>query len=237
MFTNDFLQLGHPLSHIEQSVAFFKSMLKKPPTKMPVKKHQYPMWQLRADPLFMAFCNFAWTIGCTPQFIQSVCWWLGEVEARIDSATHQQVSSAAQGRAPSTSNPEDALTDEQWEAVVKANDNARSATMQRLKALWQDSFQANFAMVNTYYGNLPLNEQKHLDGYTSGWIKGTNTFEVVHGLYQQAIGGGSLPRAGGDIAAEIALCEKTMRQNRKAWNKDEQLQSRYRELLRMRSGR
>jgi hypothetical protein len=235
-FYADFTQLNHPQSHIQQSVQFFRSMLKNPPTSMPAKHHNYPsMFQLSADPMFMAFCNFAWTIGATPQFIQSVCWWLQEIEKRADQVARGNDGPAVQSpRMAPSSDPLDSLSDADYEAVVRANDNARAATMDRLRQLWGDSFQANLAMVDRYFGSLPANEQKHLSQMTAGWISGTNTFEVVHGLYQQAIGQGSIPKTGAGIAQEIAAMERVMKYERKKWNSDNQLQSRYRELIRMR---
>ena len=197
------------------------------------------MYQLRADPIFMAFCNFAWTIGCTPQFIQSVCWWLQEVEKRIDSVAHHGGGDAqlpAQGRATS-SDPLDSLSDQEYEAVIRANDNARARTMDQLRQLWGDSFQANLQMTNRYYGSLPINEQKYLSQMTAGYIAGTNTYDVVFGLYQAAIGSGSIAKTGAGISAEIRQLEHVMKYERKKWNADEQMQARYRELVRMRDGR
>ncbi|MNJ63104.1 hypothetical protein D3C77_589780 [compost metagenome] len=107
--------------------------------------------------------------------------------------------------------------------------------MDYLQGIWGSSFNANLRMVDNYYQSLPLREQQALDVLTDGYISALNTKEVVLGLYKQAVGSSSLP-TGGALSTELAEHERIMKFDRKRWNKDERLQARYRELIRIRDG-
>ncbi|MFG0325035.1 hypothetical protein ACF8EF_22290 [Pseudomonas sp. zjy_15] len=234
VFCADFLKLGHNITHPQKAVKWFLDAITNPPAKQK-PHHRYNLFEHVNDPLFQAFANYAHDNGFSAKFVQDACWWVSEAGRKLAQRAQTPVGDTpAQGRAPS-SDPTDSLNDAQFEAVVKANDAAKINTYVYLEKLWGQSYQANIKMVDAYFQSLPLNEQRALDVYTTGWIKALNTAPIILGLYKQAIGVHSIP-AGGGLASEIAQCEQVMRTNRKQWLADDRLQARYRELLRMRDG-
>jgi hypothetical protein len=234
VFVNDFMRLGHNVSHSQMAVKWFLDATTNPPAKQ--KPHpRYELYEHTNDPLFCAFSYFAADNGFSAKFLSDCCYWVSEAGRKLAQRAQQNGNTPAQGRAPSSDDPTDSLTNAEFEAVVKANDAAKGKTYVYLENLWGQSYQANMKMVDAYFQSLPLHEQRALDVFTTGWIKALNTKEVILGLYKQAIGVHSIPTGGG-LAAEIAECERVMRTNRKAWLSDDRLQARYRELLRL-SGR
>ncbi|MNJ35267.1 hypothetical protein D3C77_299980 [compost metagenome] len=231
VFVNDFMQLGHNLGQTQKAVAWFMAAMRNPPRQQP-QRHSYNLFEHVNDPLFQAFANYAHDQGFSAKLIQDAAWWVAEAGRKLQQANVG--TPPVQGRTPS-SNPLDDLTDAQYAQVVRNNDNARAATMGYLQDLWGSSFNANLRMVDAYYQSLPLREQRALDVLTDGYISALNTVEVVLGLYQQAVGSSSLP-TGGALATELSEHERIMKFDRKRWNKDERLQARYRELLRIRDG-
>lgn len=232
VFTTDMASLGFVQRDIDACIGFFKSMLANPPMQMPRKAHGYPMWQFSHDIQFMAFCNFAWGKGLSHELIQSVAYWLQQLEdfqAGVGRFAPQQV------QAPTTSSdPTDQLSDADFDRVVRINQQAQATTRGYLSDLWGSSYAANMRVVEAHFAKLPTNEQEHLNQMTTGWVRGTNTPEVIMGLYKQAIGAGSIPKDGAAISREIASIENLMKTDRKAYMRDDQMQARYRELLRMR---
>lgn len=233
VFTADMTGLGFAERDVQKCIAWFRQSLSNPPTKMPRKAHTYETWQFSHDVAFQHFCNYAHTQRFPPELIQSVAYWLQQLED-LQHGTGRFAGQLVQQTAVS-SDPTDQLTDSQYEAVLAANDQAQARTMGILKDRWGSSFEANLRMVQTYFQSLPARDQEHLSQFSSGWIKATNTVEVITSLYAQAIGANNLP-SGGALATEIAEHERVMKYDRKRWNSDERLQSRYRELIRRRDG-
>lgn len=234
VFVADFLKLGHNITHSQLAVKWFLDAVKKPPPAKQKPHARYTLYEHVNDPLFCAFSHFAADRGMSTKFFSDCCWWVSEAGRKLSQNTSLQHGTPPR-MAPS-SDPTDSLSDSEFEAVVRANDTAKASTQTYLENLWGQSYQQNLKLVDTYYQSLPLNEQRALDAYTTGWVRGTNTKEVILFLYRQCIGAGSLPNSGGGIQAEINQCELVIRTNRKAWLNDNQLQARYRELLRMRDG-
>lgn len=230
LFQSDFLRLSHKVSHSQKAAKWFLDAVTNPPAKQQ-PRHRYNLFEHVNDPLFQAFANYAHDNGFSAKFVQDCCWWVSEAGRKLA----QQYGGNTLPRTAPNSDPTDSLTDAQFEWVVKANDAAKAKTYIYLEALWGQSYQVNIKMVDAYFQSLPLNEQRALDVYTTGWIKALNTKEIILGLYKQAIGSGSLP-TGGAVATEIAQHEHVMRTDRKRWMSDERLQARYRELIRMRDG-
>ncbi|MCO8261746.1 hypothetical protein NC656_09315 [Pseudomonas asiatica] len=231
-FVADLMKCGFNISQSQESAQWFLNAIKNPPAKQQ-PRHRYNLYEHKGDVLFEAYANHAHDRNYPQRFISACCWWVTEAGKRL--AAQNVSGTPAHGRAQSK-DPTNDLTEAQFDAVVRANDAAMVSTQSYLQSLWGQSYQQNIKLVDSYYQSLPLNEQRALDAYTTGWIRGTNTREVILFLYKQAIGAGTLPSGGGNIQAEINQCEHVMRTNRKAWLNDNQLQARYRELLRMRSG-
>ena len=231
-----------PSSHgLPAAANWFKKTLANPPTTMPAKHHGYPtLWQYSSDPVFVAFCNHMWQLGATPQFIECCAWWCGELEKRLDGVARNDGVMAgqlpAQGRAPSNTADDQLanLSDSDFERVQQINLQAQQRTQSNLKSRWGQAYTANMAVTQAYLSSLPAADQAYLSRYNTNWVSGLNEEKTILSLHQAAIGAGSIPKTGAGIAQEIALCERAIRENRKAWNNDPALQSRYRELLRMR---
>ena len=83
--------------------------------------------------------------------------------------------------------------------------------------------------------SLPARDQAYFDRWTGSWpwVHMLNTVEALEGLYNMAIGAGSLPKDGAGIAHEIASIENIMKYERNKYMADPQLQARYRTLLDM----
>lgn len=234
VFENDMASLGFVNQEIQACIGFFKSMLANPPTRMPAKRHAYPMWQFSHDIQFMAFCNFAATQRFAPELIQSVAYWLGELE-HFQHGTGRFAGQHVQ--APTTSSdPLDSLSNADYDRVVLANERAAASTMGRLKDLWGQSFAGNMRVVQQHFASLTPAEQEHLNQYTTGWIRGTNTFEIVTSLYAQAVHAHTIPRDGASIERELQKITQYMKNNRAAYLKDEATQARFRELINLQSG-
>lgn len=231
-FETDFQGLGYVQKDIDLCIGWFRQSLANPPTTMPRKNHGYQLFQFSFDPAMNHFAVFARQHKLSQQMVQSVCYWVQQAEdlmngvGRFAGVQHQQT--------PVSSNVEDQLSDSQYEAVLAANERAIASTLGYLRDLWGSSYDANLALVKKTFAALPVAEQEHLSQFSSGWIKASNTPEVLLGLYRQAIGAGSLPKSGAEISREIASIENVMKTNRKEYMRDDQLQARYRELLRMR---
>jgi len=233
VFEHDMASLGYVMADIQKCISWFKQSLVNPVTRMPAKRHKYQTWQFSHDPAFQAFCNYAATQRFPQELIQSVAYWLQQLE---DFQHGVGRFAGVEQQAPTrSSDPTDQLSDAQYEAVLRANDQAQARTMGILKDRWGSSFEANLRMVQNYFQSLPVAEQEHLSQFSTGWIKATNTVEVITSLYAQAIGANNLP-SGGALASEIAEHERVMKYDRKRWNSDDQLQARYRELIRRRDG-
>lgn len=233
VFTNDFANLGYVMADINKIIGWFKQSLVSPVTRMPAKRHSYSMWQFSHDIQFMAFCNWAATQRFPQELIQSVAFWLQELENfqhGVGRFAGQQVSQTAV-----SSDPADQLTDAQYEQVVIANERAAQATLGRLKDLWGSSYAANMRLVQNHFASLTTAEQDTLSQYTTGFIKGTNTFEILVSLYAEAVQAHTIPRDGASIERELQAITKYMKERRSEYLKDEATQARFRELLNQQS--
>lgn len=230
VFSADFMRLRHNVSHTQKCVKWFMDSITNPPAKQK-PRHNYNLYEHTNDPLFQAFANYAYDQGFSPKLISDACYWVSTMGRKL----LQQYGGNTLPRTAQSSDPTDNLSDAEFEAVVRANDAAKLKTYVYLEKLWGQSYQANLKMVDAYFQSLPLNEQRALDVYTTGWIKALNTKEIILGLYKQAIGSATIP-SGGGLASEIAQHEHVMKTDRKRWMSDDRLQARYRELIRMRDG-
>ncbi|MFW0758934.1 hypothetical protein ACN1C3_30190 [Pseudomonas sp. H11T01] len=237
IYLSDFSKLGFPNQLIQSAIQFFMDNAASAPQQVR-RQHSFSLPSTEAgDWLAESFANHLQGQNGSQQqrqsFLDATFAWLNKLSAHLNAQVGSKPT-AMDG--PTTSgNPLDSLTDAQYTAVIKANNAAQAQTMGYLKDLWGQSFDINLRMVNNYYASLPVNEQQALDVFSTGWIKALNTKEIILGLYKQAIGSNSLP-SGGGVQAEIEEHERVMRTDRKRWNSDERMQSRYRELLTRRDG-
>lgn len=237
VFTTDMASLGFVMADISKCVAWFKQNLINPPTRMPQKKHNYETWQFSHDIAFQAFCNYAATQRFPQELIQSVAYWLQQ----LDDFQHHagRFANNAASRAPaqgSATSIEDQLNDAEYARVQAINDQAAARAEAVLRDTWGSSFAGNMHVLRQHWDKLSTQEQEVLGSYTEGFVKGTNQPEILLRLFADAIGSGSIPRDSVSIAREIASHENLMRTDRKRWMADTALQARYRTLLNMRDG-
>lgn len=230
-FEHDFQSWGFVQRDIDLCVQWFKQSLANPITSMPPRRNAYNLWQLNNDPTMVAFANFAATQRFSQQLMQSVCWWIKQVEDAQRGAGH-----FAPQQATTSADPLDQLSDADYARVVAANERAAQATMGRLKDLWGSSFAANMRLVEAHFAALTDAEQQHLNQFTAGFIRGTNTYEILVSLYAEAVQAHTIPRDGASIEMEIQKITAYMKSNRSAYMRDEATQARFRELLNLQSG-
>lgn len=120
------------------------------------------------------------------------------------------------------------------------NQQAAKAGIDALREEWGNDYRRNINVVNTYISTLPQAIQDVISGarMDDGSLV-QNNHEVLRWLADQALAANPLatvvPGAGANagqaIADEIASIKKVMRENRDAYNRDERMQARFRELL------
>lgn len=231
VFTNDMAGLGYVQRDIDKIIGWFKQSLVNPVTRMPRKAHAYETWQFSNDPAFQAFCNWAATQRFPQSLIQSVAYWLQQ----LDDFQHGAGRFAGVHK-PASSDPTDSLSDSDYERVVQINAQAAARTDGILRDKFGTSYHGAMKVIRDYWDKLSTAEQEHLSQYSTGWVKATNTPEILLGLYDQAIGAGSIPKDSVGIAREIASYEELMRSDRRRWLASDDLQQRYRHLLMLRDG-
>jgi len=227
VIASDMIKLGHPQAWVSATLNWYQQHIGRDPGRVQ-RKHRFNLHDQAGDALAEAFGNHCAKIGASQEYVSNVLWLLGEAAKRLTGAP-QQVQQAAV-----SSDPTDALSDADYDRVVAINDQAAAATKGYLADLWGSSYQANMRVVQQYYQNLPTADQEFLSQFAQNWVKGTNSVDVLLGLYRQAIGSGTLPKSGAEISREIASIENVMKHERAKYMKDDQLQARYRELLRLR---
>lgn len=126
------------------------------------------------------------------------------------------------------------------EQRAEKDETDRQSALDNLNKEWGGNFRQNLNMVGSLLTHFPASVQ---DAIKSARLPdGTALFnnpDVVRGFTAMALeinpAGTIVPAGGGDVAKsvddEIATIEKTMRENRKEYTKNESLQARYRELL------
>lgn len=232
VISSDLLRLGDSPRLIATAVDWLKQNAAKTPQKERIA-HRFNLYQYQQDIATNNWANAMARAGANQTFVDHCLWLADQLAEKIGE---QQIGANDQPGTAPNSDPLDSLSDAEYERVIAINNKAAAETMGYLHDLWGQSFQSNLRMVQEYFQNLPAREQDHLGQMTTGWIAGTNTREVLLGLYQQAIGGGNIPTGGAALQDEIAACEACMKYERKKWLSDERLQARYRHLLTLRDG-
>lgn len=239
VYLNDFVgKLGYPSHLVQAAITFFMDNATKAPRQVR-RQHQFNLPKdLTGDWLAELFGNHLQDLSGTQQqkqqFLNASLQWLVKVNAKLASQT--QVGNTPPRMAPhSTESLLNSLSDADYAKVVAINNKAQAQTMAYLQKIWGEyTYQQNIQIAQDYLNNLPANDQKFFDQFTSGWIHMRNTPEFIIGLFDMATGAHNIPKDGAGIAQEIAECERCMKTNRKQWLADNQLQARYRTLLDLR---
>jgi hypothetical protein len=120
------------------------------------------------------------------------------------------------------------------EQLAQFDRDHEAAAITELRALWGDKFLSNFKAIEAYLDTLPDNAGvffKHArDGSGKAIANDPATLQLLLGHAQ----GRQSVALSGSVGQQIAAIESAMRTDRNAYNRDETLQARYRELLRMR---
>lgn len=133
-----------------------------------------------------------------------------------------------------------AIVDEQAAAASEASNGAKNASIELLREEWGPDYRRNLNVMTGFLETLPpavadaFKFGKGADGLPLGY-----NADVLKWLTAQAMESNPLstvvPGAGANqasaIAEEIAKIEGMMRTDRSAYNKDEKVQARYRELI------
>lgn len=234
-FMSDFSSLGYPNHMINAAIQFMTANATKTPYYV-TPKHNFNLHG-QDDYLGHAFANMVQGLNVSPrakqQFVTACLQWLARAAQQLHKAP---AGSGDQPRmAPINTDPTEQLTDAQYQQLVDHNNRVQSKTMQVLEQRWgQYTYKQNLDIAQKYLASLPAADQAHFDRWTGSfpWTHMLNTVEALTGLYNMAVG--SLPKDGPGITREIAHIEAAMRQDRKAYLNNPQLQARYRTLLDMR---
>ncbi|WHH52867.1 hypothetical protein QFA96_12260 [Pseudomonas sp. Ap32] len=242
LYMADLAKLGYPSHLVQAAIAFFTANATKAPTKVQ-RQHSFDLRDSAGDWLAESFGNhlqgLSGTIKQRQQFLDASLQWLALANKKLGATQAQQNGNTpAQGRAPS-SDPTAQLTDAQYERLVKHNEQVKAQTINRLAAKYGDhGYQQVIALAQTQLERLPAADRKHFDCWTGDfpWTHMLSTFTAIEGLYRQSIG--AIPNDGASIAQELAAFDSMLRvpSERAKYQRDPQMQARYRELIRMRDG-
>lgn len=229
VISSDLMRLGHPQSSISAAITWYQNNARKTPVRE-TKRHNYNLHDQKGDLVAESFGNAMAKAGATQVFISNCLWLLGELNKKLNTQVGSHDTKAMEG-IPTSTDPLDSLTDAQYQQVLKANENAKAQTETTLRRKWgHNSYDQNIMVAQEYLNNLPAIERDYFDQYTTGFIHSLNTVPVLEGLFNMAIGSGTIPRTGGGVQAEINQIESLIRTNRKAYNGDMQIQARLRTL-------
>lgn len=233
VISGDLLKLGHPVAWVNATLNWYQKNIGNPPQPVQ-RRHNFNLHDQAGDPLAESFGNHCKVIDASQEFVSNCLWLLGQMQQRL---TGNAVP--AQGRAHTGTSAEailDSLDDKTYDFVVKHNANVAGQTEAYLRAKWKDSYTQNIALANSYLANLPASHQAHFDQFEPGtWTLSLNSATTIEGLFQMAVGGNNLP-TGSALQTEIMQIENFMRENRKAYNRDLQIQGRLRTLYSIRDG-
>lgn len=231
VIASDMLKLGHPQAWVSATLNWYSQNIGRDPGRVQ-RKHRFNLHDQAGDALAEAFGNHCAKIGASQEYVSNVLWLLGEAAKRLTGAPQQVQQNAQSGT--SASAILDSLDDKTYDYVVRHNENVKGQTEAYLRAKWRDSCSQNIATANQYLANLPESHRAYFDQFEPGtWTLSLNSATTVEGLFKMAIGGHNLP-SGSALATEIAQIERLMREDRKTYNRDIQIQARYRTLLELR---
>lgn len=236
-YASDMQRLNHPPQITEAALDFFEDHFAAPLPTNVVRQHQYELYGHKGDQLAEAFGNAMHRIGATQAFITSTLWFLEELNRRIQAQAKPSVSHATEGPINNMTVDDylNSLSDAHYDAVISRNQQAAINTERYLRNKWGDAYLANRQIAQNYLNSLPPSHRAHFDRMTTGEIAALNTVEVVEGLFNSAIGAHSIGNPA-DMASERRAIESLMRTDPKSYYRDEQLQARYREILRRQGG-
>lgn len=229
-FTQAMGQQRIPQQYVNAAAQWFRQAAASPvPREWPA--HGYDLTRFsfaRADmPYVNSFANAAHKVRMPEAVVYRMLTWYVTLVQRLQQAQQPQQ--------PSYGPTLDTITDAEYAAVMRRADADKRQAMDELRTAWGQEFVPRLRVVQQYFAGLPAGERDYLESaVVQGGVIAANSSEVIDKLLQQAMG--PLP-TGGALQVEIAQLESRMKNDRRAWNRDEQAQLRYRELLRLRDGK
>lgn len=130
--------------------------------------------------------------------------------------------------------------EQQAQEIEQQDDIDTQSTQDELNSEWGPEYRRNINMIRGMMDKIPAEARKRLEGARLPGGKAVfNDPDILRGFAALALeinpAGTLVPSGGGDpmkgVEEEIQAIEKTMKENRSQYNKDEKMQSRYRELL------
>lgn len=232
VISGDLLRLGHPVAWVNAALDWHTKHFGTTPTRVQ-RRHNFNLHAHAGDALAESFGNAMARAGVNQEFISNSLWLLEEMVRRL-TAGNGVPAHAGAPTSGSASAILDSLDDKTFAYVERHNQNVASQTEAYLRGKYGDAYPQVIATANKYLANLPESDRAFFDAFEpNSWTLSLNSATTVEGLYRNAVGGHNLP-SGSALATEIAQIENLMRTNRKAYNNDIQLQSRYRTLLELR---
>lgn len=245
VFANDMGSLGYPAAYINATVQFYQTHAAKKPFQV-TKNHNFKLPAIADDCYGHAFANMVNNLSGSPrakqQWIDSALTWLAKANT---GSTSGSASTSAQGSAPIHAGSSEALlanlSDKDYQAVVKINNDAQARTLQTLANKHGERMaQTMVALANKQLESMSPHEASHFDQFTTvngqSWVHMMNTVEAVEHLHGAHIGANSIGTSSGDINKEIAAFEAMLKvpSERAKYMKDPQLQARLLELYKRR---
>lgn len=245
-FEADFQTLGYPANLTAFAVKFVQQSAMKPPRQVRANHNFELPSELSGDWLANAFCNRLEGLAGTPvqkaQFLAAAIKWLAKASLQLNSRASGPVTPAPRMAPNSTEMLLAGLSDKDFNAVLKINEQAQARTLQTLADKHGEHMARS--MVELAQRQLELltpHERAHFDQFTTvdgqGWISMLNTVTAIEYLYNAHIGAGSIGN-GADINKEIAQYEAMLKvpSERARYYKDPAMQARLRELYARREG-
>jgi hypothetical protein len=244
VFANEMGSLGYPAAYINATVQFYQTHATKKPYAV-TKNHNFTLPAIADDWLGHAFCNMVNNLSGSPrakqQWITSALTWLAKANQKLNSGS---ASTSAQGSAPnSTEALLASLSDKDYNAVIKINEQALARAMQILADKHGErTAQSMVELAQKQLESLSPNERAHFEQFTTvngqSWVSMLNTVEAIEFLYKSHIGAASIGASSGDINKEIAQFEAMLKvpSERARYMRDPAMQARLRELYSRRDG-
>ncbi|OPK06786.1 hypothetical protein [Pseudomonas sp. VI4.1] len=232
LIASDLMRLGHPQAYINAAISWFQNSARKTPVRER-KLHNFNLYNQAGDLAAESWANAMARAGATQDFISNCLWLLGELNKKLGESQ----DTPAQGSAPiSASGRPDDLDDATYNQLYDYNEKMKPRTEGILRGKWGNAYEANRRMVDDYLQSLSAAEKNHFDQFLNNGLHALNDPTVILGLHGQAIGINNIPKSGSALADEINMMHDVIKNHRKLWLSDERMQSRYRELIRIRDG-
>ncbi|SDO20068.1 hypothetical protein SAMN04489798_2305 [Pseudomonas arsenicoxydans] len=235
VFLHDMSSLGYPAHMVQAALAFVNDHALKPPYQV-TRNHNFELHG-NNDYLGNAFGNMVQTLSgslkAKQQFVDTCLQWLTKATAQLNKPDGGRVTAPRTAPNSSTEALLAQLSDADYAKVIKINEQARVQTMSTLEAKYGPYTAQNMvALAQAHLDKMTPAERQHFDQFTGNWVHAMNTPEIIEGLYNMAVGAGSIGTDGASIGQEIAAFEAMLKipAERQKYMRDPQMQARLREL-------